>query len=174
MLHHYQDQGRCKLLGVVVDRQGEDCAAVADMMNTYYGHGNIPIGLERNGLDDPVVFIDYKNVYKHTTATGEPMFRRTVSDYSALPDGWKLYRQLLALQPDHSVSICSIGFVCSLVQLLESQPDQFSLSEHGIVTLTSTIATVFTPSATGRHRYQKPGTPEWNDMMLEKIRAYNF
>ena len=52
--------------------------------------------------------------------------------------------------------------------------DLFSLSEHGIVTLTSTIATVFTPSATGRHRYQKPGTPEWNDMMLEKIRAYNF
>jgi len=49
MLHHYQDQGRCKLLGVVVDRQGEDCAAVADMMNTYYGHGNIPISLERNG-----------------------------------------------------------------------------------------------------------------------------
>ena len=25
MLHYYQQQGRCKLLGVVVDREGEDC-----------------------------------------------------------------------------------------------------------------------------------------------------
>ena len=34
MLHYYQQQGRCKLLGVVVDREGEDCAACTDVMNT--------------------------------------------------------------------------------------------------------------------------------------------
>ena len=37
MLHYYQQQGRCKLIGVVVDREGEDCAACADVMNTYFG-----------------------------------------------------------------------------------------------------------------------------------------
>ena len=83
MLYYYQQQGRCKLLGVVVNREGEACAACADVMNTY-------------------------------------------CDYSALPDGWQLYRRLLAAQPDHSVSICSIGFTTCLAQLLESGGDAYS------------------------------------------------
>ena len=34
MLYRYADQSKCVLLGVVVDRQGEDCAALADVMIT--------------------------------------------------------------------------------------------------------------------------------------------
>ncbi len=126
MLYRYEDEGRCKLLGVVVDRQGEEYAVLADVMNTYFGYGSVPIGVERNGLEDPKVFIDYKYLYNHKTDKGELMFKRTVSDYSKLPDGWQLYRQLLASQPDHSVSICSTGFVSSLAQLLASEPDDLS------------------------------------------------
>ena len=126
MAYRYEDEGRCKLLGIVVDREGEDYAALADVMNTYFGHANVPIGLERNGIKTPRVFIDYRNLYKLTTGKGEPMFKQTVSDYSTLPDGWKLYRQLLASQPDHSVSICSLGFVSCLTQLLASEPDDLS------------------------------------------------
>jgi inosine-uridine nucleoside N-ribohydrolase len=284
MLYRYMDEGRCKLLGVVVNRMGDDYAALADVMNTYFGHGSIPIGMERGGIKNPSVFIDYRNLYKHTTETGELMFKRTLSDYSQLPNGWELYRRLLASQPDHSVSICSTGFVSSLVQLLVSEPDDisplsgvelvsqkvkclylmagvftsseepdynflqdptyakllfehwprsvdvvfspmevgneieyrpetvisdiswtdihpikevykkyncdtgqkmwdpmaviqavegdevFTLSERGIVTLTPNAGTIFTPSATGNHRYQKPGTQEWCQAMLEKIR----
>ncbi len=58
MLYHYQDLNRSRLLGVVVNREGEDCAACADVMNTYYGYGNIPIGLVRDGIKDPKVWID--------------------------------------------------------------------------------------------------------------------
>ena len=126
MLYNYMDEGRCKLLGVVVDRMGDDYAALADVMNTYFGHGSIPIGVERGGIKDPSVFIDYRELYKHTTEKGELMFKRTISDYSQLPNGWELYRRLLAAQPDHSVSICSTGLVSSLVQLLASEPDDIS------------------------------------------------
>ena len=128
MIYRYEDLGLCKLLGVVVNRWSEDdvYATLADVMNTYFGHGNVPIGVERGGVRDPKVFIDYRNLYKHTTEKGEPMFKRTISDYSKLPNGWELYRQLLASQPDHSVSICSIGFVSSLSQLLVSEPDDIS------------------------------------------------
>ena len=45
MAYRYEDEGRCKLLGIVVDREGEDYAALADVMNTYFGHANVPIGL---------------------------------------------------------------------------------------------------------------------------------
>ena len=126
MAYRYEDEGRCKLLGIVVDREGEDYAALADLMNTYFGHANLPIGLERNGFKNPKVFIDYRNLYKFTTDEGEPMFKRTISNYSTLPDGWKLYRKLLASQPDHSVSISSLGFVSCLTQLLASEPDDLS------------------------------------------------
>lgn len=126
MLYRYQEEGRCQLLGVVVDREGEDCAACADVMNTFFGHGDIPIGLERNGIKKPRVYIDYRHLRDLKDEDGKPLFATTISDYSALPEGWKLYRQLLAGQPDHSVSICSIGFVTTLAHLLESQADAFS------------------------------------------------
>ena len=126
MLYRYEEEGRCKLLGVVVDREGEDCAAVADVMNTYFGHAEVPIGLVRKGISNPPVWINYKALTTYTTADNQPMFHRTVSDYSTLPDGSKLYRQLLAAQPDHSVSICSVGFVTALAGLLTSEADDIS------------------------------------------------
>lgn len=126
MLYRYEEEGRCKLLGVVVDREGEDCAAVADVMNTYFGHANVPIGLVRKGISNPPVWIDYKALPTYTTDGGEPLFQSTVTDYSSLPDGWQLYRRLLATQPDHSVSICSVGFVTALADLLTSEGDDIS------------------------------------------------
>ena len=126
MLYRYEEQGRCRLLGVVVDREGEDCAACADVMGTYFGHGEVPIGLVRDGIKNPKVWIDYKGMPMLTDNNGNLMFHRSVADYSTLPDGWQLYRQLLASQPDHSVSIVSTGFVTALAQLLQSEADSYS------------------------------------------------
>ena len=126
MLHYYQQQGRCKLLGVVVDREGEDCAACTDVMNTYFGRSDVPIGLVRDGIKNPTVWIDYKALPTYTKDDNTSMFSRSIDDYSALPDGWQLYRRLLAAQPDHSVSICSVGFAVCLAQLLESVGDAYS------------------------------------------------
>lgn len=126
MLYYYHRQGRCKLLGVVVDRMGEHCAAAADVMNTHFGLPEVPIGLERNGIPSPKVWIDYSALPSYAGSDGTPLFRRSVSDYSTLPDGWRLYRRLLAEQPDHSVSICSVGFVTALSQLLASPADEYS------------------------------------------------
>ena len=126
LLYRYNDLGKCKLLGVVVDREGKENAALVDVMNTYYNYPNVPIGLIKNGAKDTKVWIDYKGMSDYTDSNGKPLFKRTVNDLDALPDGYKLYRQLLAAQPDHSVSICSIGFVTSLAQLLESGPDKYS------------------------------------------------
>ena len=126
MLHYYEQQGRCKLLGVVVDREGEDCAACTDVMNTYFGRSDVPIGLVRDGIKNPTVWIDYKALPTYTKDDNTSMFARSIDDYSALPDGWQLYRHLLAAQPDHSVSICSVGFAVCLAQLLESVGDAYS------------------------------------------------
>ena len=126
LLHRYQDEGRCRLLGVIVDREGEEYAACADVMDTYFGHGYVPVGLVQHGITDPPIWIDYKALPTYADGNGQPMFRRSIPDYSSLPDGWQLYRRLLAVQPDHSVSICSVGFVPALAQLLASEADEYS------------------------------------------------
>jgi len=126
MLYRYADQGRCRLLGVVVDRLGKGHAAFADVMNTYFGYPDLPIGQVCYGIKDAQIFTDYRRVLDVREPDGRAMFRRTVKDYDLLPDGFLLYRRLLAEQPDNSVSIISIGFLTCLAQLLESGPDEYS------------------------------------------------
>ena len=126
MLYRYEEHGRCRILGMVVDREGEQNAVYTDVMNTYFGHGDVPIGLVRDGIDSPKVWIDYAHVADIKDTNGLPMFKRSVADYSTLPDGWQLYRKLLAAQPDHSVSIVCTGFVTCLAQLLQSEGDEYS------------------------------------------------
>ena len=126
MLYRYEEHGRCRILGMVVDREGEQNAVFTDVMNTYFGHGDVPIGLVRDGIDSPKVWIDYAHVADIKDTNGLPMFKRSVADYSTLPDGWQLYRKLLAAQPDHSVSIVCTGFVTCLAQLLQSEGDEYS------------------------------------------------
>ena len=126
MLHRYMDMKRCNLIGVVVDRMGRANADIVDVLNTYYGHPDIPIGLETQGQADTHVWIPYHNLAYARTREGIPMFQRTVGDEGSYMEGYKLYRKLLSEQPDRSVTIASIGLVTSLARLLESGPDEYS------------------------------------------------
>ena len=126
MLYRYADMHRCKLLGVVVDRMGNANADIVDALNNFYGHPEVPIGLERKGIELPHVFITYHNMPYARNTDAEPLFKRSVTDPAQYEEGYKLYRRLLAAQPDHSVTIASIGFVTTLARLLESGPDEYS------------------------------------------------
>ncbi len=126
MAYNYDKNKQCKLLGVIVDRMGDVNAACVDVMNTYYGYGSIPMGVVRNGIKKPDVWTDYTGLPDYADDSGKKYFSRTHSDYSQLPDGWQLYRMLLAGAEDKSVSICSLGFLPCLAQLLESGPDEYS------------------------------------------------
>lgn len=131
LFYRAASKGRCNLLGVIVDRMGDTNAAVADMMNNYYGFPNLPLALEQNGPQNPNVYINYTPVVNVLGTDGQPMFARTYSDYSVLPDGCQLYRRLLASAPDTSVVIVATGFLSSLAHLLTSSADQYS-SLNGI------------------------------------------
>ena len=126
MLYRYEDAGRCRFLGVVVDRPGEANAAFVDAMNAWAGRPGLPVGLVRRGAEGAKVFIDYARVADTTDGKGDRLFPRAEPVPGGRPDGWLLYRRLLAGQPDGSVCICSIGFLTCLAQLLESPPDDVS------------------------------------------------
>ncbi len=126
MLYRYMDMGRCNLLGVMVDRMGAANADAVDVLNNFYGYPNIPIGLERSGIKRPVVFIPYHNFSYACDTEGTPLFKRSIKSKNDYMEGYKLYRKILAAQPDSSVKICSVGFVTTLARLLQSGPDEFS------------------------------------------------
>ena len=126
LLYRYASQGRCRLLGVVVDRMGDTNAAVADLMNNYYGFPSLPIALERNGTYERFAYINYTPITRATDDNGHLLFVRTYDDYSSLPDGYVLYRSLLAAAPDGSVTIMLTGIPSTLANLLTSGADQYS------------------------------------------------
>ena len=125
MLNHYMDDGLVDLKGIVVDREGEKNAALVDIFNTYYGHPEVPIGLERNGVKNPRCFIPYNGICDLKDAQGTPLFKRSV-DTSRCPEGYKLYRQLLSQADDKSIVVVAIGFATTLAQLFESGADEYS------------------------------------------------
>lgn len=125
MLHHYIDEGKVDLKGIVVDREGVKNAQLVDVFNTYYGHPNIPIGLERNGVKNPRCFIPYSGICDLKDNMGNPLFERTMTDNNFV-DGYRLYRKLLSQAEDKSVVVVAIGFVTTLAELFQSGADEFS------------------------------------------------
>ena len=123
MAYSYMRQSRAELLGIVVDRMGEQNVVFADVLNTYFGFPDIPIGLCCNGVENPQIFTDYAGLVNIRNSNGERLYRRSASEFL---DDHKLYRKILASQPDNTVTVISIGFLTSLANLLVSQPDEYS------------------------------------------------
>lgn len=131
ILYNASKRGQCELIGGVVCREDsagnwEPYVKLADLMNTYYGYPNLPLGVERNGVRKPHAYIPYTGIAQMKNADSTLMFKRTISDYSTLPDGYKLHRKLLAQQPDGETSILAIGFMSTVAHLLESEGDEYS------------------------------------------------
>lgn len=126
MLNHYIDDGLVDLKGIIVDRMGEKNAGVVDIFNTYYGHPDIPIGIERNGVVNPRQFIPYNGICDLKGKDGKPMFKRTVTDFKNSLEDYKLYRKILSEAENNSISIVAIGFATSLAELMKSGADEYS------------------------------------------------
>lgn len=80
-LYDYHRRGLCTFLGVIVNREGEHCAACADVMNTWHGFGALPLGLVRDGLKDPKIWIDYGQMPYYKNADSTFMFHRSIADF---------------------------------------------------------------------------------------------
>jgi inosine-uridine nucleoside N-ribohydrolase len=127
LLHALADRGEAQILGVLISKKNEWAGPCVDVINTWYGRPDLPIGYQRgcqhgyHNLKDPDV---------DTTATyGEAVskaFPHRLKKSSDAPDAGLLCRRLLAAQPDHSVTIVSVGLLCNLRDLLDSRPDKYS------------------------------------------------
>ena len=116
ILHAFANRGEAEILGVVISSGDTYAARAVDTVNTYYNRSEIPIGITLN----PTVVTD--SLYTRALALNFP---NHLQDDNA-PDAVKVYRQILAAQPDHSTTIVCVGFLTNLHNLLDSNPDVIS------------------------------------------------
>ena len=126
MLNHYIDEGLVDLKGVVVNRRGDKNMAVVDIFNTYYGHPDIPIGIESDAPKNPKAFIPYNEMCTLMDKDGKPLFARTQTDPKACMEAYKLYRKILSEAENNSIVLIEIGFSSTLGKLIKSGADEYS------------------------------------------------
>nr|WP_242632017.1 nucleoside hydrolase [Rubripirellula amarantea] len=123
MIHALQSRGECELLAVTITKDHKDAAAFTDAVNTFYGRGDIPIGVCRSGVTNHQGKFNGLAHQQDADALRYPHDLRSGDD---APDAVLLLRQTLAKAEDHSVVIAQVGFSTNLVNLLDSKADEIS------------------------------------------------
>jgi inosine-uridine nucleoside N-ribohydrolase len=119
ILHAFADQKQARILATIASTKYPKVAQVLSVLNTYFGRPTIPIGVPKG---EAVTDKDTQ----HWSDTLVARYPHSVRSNNEAPDAVALYRQILAKQPDKSVTIITVGFLTNLANLLNSQPDQYS------------------------------------------------
>jgi pyrimidine-specific ribonucleoside hydrolase len=119
MLHAFADKGEAKILATMGSTNYPGVAGVLNVFNTYFNRPDIPIGVPKGkalGLRD----------WQHWTDTVLLKYPHKIKTNDEAQDAVKLYRKILAAQPNRSVTIVTIGFFTNMSDLLKSAPDEYS------------------------------------------------
>jgi inosine-uridine nucleoside N-ribohydrolase len=125
MLHALESRGEAKLLAVTITKDNQWAAPFVDLVNTFYGRGDIPIGTVRNGKtpeSNPMI----QGPSERKRADGSFVYPHRITDGRQAPDAVALLRRVLTAQPDASVVIVQVGFSTNLARLLDSPQDELS------------------------------------------------
>lgn len=119
ILHTLADRGECEILATIVCSHFPYSAPCTEAINTYFGRPDIPIGVPKGGGAS----IDRGSRYAKQIAERFPTTLKTNDD---APDAVQVYRKILSQQDDHSVVICSVGYLTNLAYLMASEGDEFT------------------------------------------------
>lgn len=124
LIHALEDRRECRLLAVTISKDYDLSAPFTDAVNTFYGRGQIPIGLVRDGkLRDES---RYARTILEAKEGTRSLYPRDVASGRDCPEAVELLRKTLAAQPDQSVVIVMVGLSTNLARLLDSPPDKHS------------------------------------------------
>lgn len=125
MLHSFQNRHEVNLLAVTITKDNKWAAPYVDVVNTFYGHPEIPIGMVRNGkTPESNPMIQFPSERKGPD--GAFVYPHRILDGAEAPDAVSLLRRTLAGQSDGSVVIVQVGFSTNLARLLDTKPDAAS------------------------------------------------
>lgn len=155
MIHALQTRGACELLAVTITKDHDQCAAFVDAVNTFYGRGEVPIGVCRSGVTTQQSKFTVLAAEKTGSTDRYPHDLRSGKQ---APGAVAVLRQALASQDDVSVVIAQVGFSTNLADLLKSPGDEISPLTGGElvkkkVRLLSVMAGAFAPIK-GKNHYE--------------------
>lgn len=123
VIHSLMSRGECNLIAVTVTKDEEQSAPFVDAINTFYGRGDIPIGVVKNGpTPEPSKFTLLAN-----SKEGDHLrYPHGLKSRADAADALVVLRKSLAGASDGSVVIVQVGFSTNLARLLATQRDEFS------------------------------------------------
>jgi inosine-uridine nucleoside N-ribohydrolase len=137
MLHALEDRGEIKILAVTISTNNRWCASYVDLVDTFYGRPQVPIGINHEGMDVewfrrtfptftwPVTrYTEILSERKNKDGTW--VYPHRLIDGTKAPEAVALLRKTLASQPDGSVIIIQTGYSTNLARLLGSPSDALS------------------------------------------------
>jgi hypothetical protein len=152
ILHALADEGKVNILAMGVVSRHPYSPACLDAINTWYGRGDIPIGVYKG-----------RALAEHGSPYAKAVAERCPNDVGLsekVPNVIGVYRRVLAGQADGAVTLIAVGQMNNLVDLLASRPDEHSdLPGRELVRRKVAALFVMAPYFNERNQYQ---------------RAYNF
>lgn len=179
MLHALHDRREINLVAVTVSSDEKSCASYVDLVDTFYGHAQVPVGIVHNGMTAEI----FRQKFPPTAVWPMPSYTRQMSqkrnedgslryphrliDGTQAPEAVSLLRRTLAAQPDDSVVMIQVGFSTNLARLLSSGPDTVSaLSGRDLikkkVRFLSVMAGTFDDVTVAGKTVSQKGSPEFN------------
>jgi len=104
ILHALHDRGEINLVAVTVSTEDKWSASYVDLVNTFYGHPQIPVGMVRGGIDDEAFrkrYSRYPSNYTQLLAErrkneGSLVYPRRLIDGTKAPEAVSILRTTLA------------------------------------------------------------------------------
>jgi len=122
MIHALESRGECELLAVTITKDNPLAGKFVDCVNTFYGRGNVPIGLTDSGVTPA----DGKFIGLANARDGDQLRYPHDYDMQTAESAVAVLRRALANAEDGSVVIAQVGFSTNLANLLGSAADDVS------------------------------------------------
>ncbi|TWT56386.1 Inosine-uridine preferring nucleoside hydrolase [Allorhodopirellula solitaria] len=122
MLHALADRHECVIDAVTISKINPLTAPFVDAVNTFYGRGEIPIGVTHDSQHR-------ESKYLHLVEKrdeGELRYPHDLMSSDDAPDAVELLRRVLADADDDSVVIVQVGLATNLADLIETPGDDIS------------------------------------------------
>ena len=119
LLHAFEDMGEAKILAIVSCNAFETTVPTISVLNNYFKRPDIPIGITKKSWPN-------KDCSQQWAQAIIAKYPHAVRSNDEAVEAVKLYRKILAAQPDKSVTIVSVGFFTNLADLLNSTADEYS------------------------------------------------
>ena len=119
ILHALADKGEVKILATIASTKYDGVAGVLNAFNTYFKRPETPVGVPKG---EALTLRDGQ----HWTDTVLDNYPHQIKTNDEAQDAVKLYRKILAAQPDQSVTVVTIGFLTNLSNLLNTKADEYS------------------------------------------------